>query len=124
MARSSVAQLLLETQRFEEAEPVAPDLLADQREALGDENLFTQISIDSLVRIPNNLDRHEDEERDDLEAISLSESTLGPRHDGTLVSLTHLAKCYADQGEWTSARHVHRNARAPSASHATWWPSR
>jgi tetratricopeptide (TPR) repeat protein len=94
---------LYEQGKYDEAFPLAEQVLAIRKRLLGDRHSHVATSLDNLAEIYRKQGQYEKAEPLYLQALELYKSLLGDRHPDVATSLDNLARLYQDQGRYEKA---------------------
>ena len=103
IAQNLVLRGLRQLARFDEAERLAGDALAQQLHALGRRDVITLETMAGLGAMRLEQGRHAEARGLLTEVLALRREVLGPEHLKTLQSMNNLAMCYSALGEEEAA---------------------
>jgi non-specific serine/threonine protein kinase/serine/threonine-protein kinase len=109
---NTVAGLLLESGRLDEAEPMLRDLLSRRTRALGAEHPHTLEAQAHLAELLYHRDALDESERVNRATLDARRRSLGSDHIDTIASLNNLARVLAERGKLDEAETLYRQALA------------
>jgi tetratricopeptide (TPR) repeat protein len=89
--------------KYEEAIPLAEQLVALRRQAYGDQHAETVASIDTLAALYKETHRYAKVEPLLKEALEIRKKKFGPEHPETATSFNNLAEFYEDMSRYAEA---------------------
>ena len=103
---------LYQAGKYEQAIPIARQLLEISEKINGPEHPFTAGSLNNLAALYDSMGDYAKAEPLYLRALAIREKALGPEHPDTATSLNNLAVLYDSMGEYAKAEPVYRRALA------------
>jgi tetratricopeptide (TPR) repeat protein len=107
---NSLALALQGQGQYDEAEPVAREIVERSGQVFGPRDSHTLTSMNNLGLVLARQGDNEAAERVDRETLRLRREILGPKHPDTLTSLTSLAKDLVNEGHNAEAEALFREA--------------
>jgi serine/threonine protein kinase/Flp pilus assembly protein TadD len=107
---SRMADMYREQERYEQAEPLYIKTLEAQRLVLGDEHMWTLLSMYGLARLYTAQDRYEEAEKLFIETLEIALRQLGEEHPDTLGYMNGYAVLLTKQKRYDEAEPLFKNA--------------
>ena len=105
-----LAQVLCETTRFKEAEPLMRRALDIDRATLGNQHPALAVDLSNLAMLLSDTNRMEEAEQLIRQALDIDQATLGSQHPNLAVHLSNLATLLSRTNRIEEAEHVMRQA--------------